>query len=58
MVERQGGVLVETDLAELALPALGVVGAVVAHAAADAAGCSVDRGIEVTGGGVVVTVAL
>ena len=58
MVERQSGVLVEADFAELALPALGVVSAVVADAATDVAGCSIDRGIEVAGGSVVVTVAL
>ena len=58
MVERQSRVLVESDFAEFALPALGVVGAVVAHATADVAGCSIDRGIEVAGGCVVVTVAL
>jgi len=58
VVERQGGVLVESDFAELTLPALRVVGAVVAHAAADAAGCGVHRGVEVAGGGMVVTITL
>jgi hypothetical protein len=50
-------VLVEADLAELALPALRVVGAVVAHAAADVAGGGVDRGVEVASRRVVVAVA-
>ena len=58
MVEGELRVLVEADLAELAVRALGVVGAVVANAAADAAGSGVDRRVEVAGRGMVVTVAL
>ncbi len=50
-------ILVETDLAELTMGALGVVGAVVAHAAADAAGGGVDGRVEVAGGGVIVAIA-
>ena len=51
-------VLVEADLAELAVRSLGVVRAVVAHAAADAAGGGVDRWVEVASRGVVIAIAL
>ena len=56
ILERETGVLVEAQLAELALPAFGVVGAVVADAPAHISGGRVHGGIEVAGCSVLVAI--